>query len=64
VSAKAPGPQGDFPSTYREFVRFFPDDEVCSRYPQSRGLLFRRLLEQSVVSGPVTEDDVTGGYDW
>jgi transposase-like protein len=32
VSAKAPGPQGDFPSTYREFVRFFPDDEACSRY--------------------------------
>lgn len=30
----------------------------------SRGLVFRRLLEQSVVTGPVTEADVTKGYDW
>ncbi len=30
----------------------------------SRGLVFRRLLEQSVVTGPTTEDDVTNGYDW
>jgi len=26
--------------------------------------VFRRLLEQAVVTTPVTEDDVTGGYDW
>jgi transposase-like protein len=30
----------------------------------SRGLVFRRLLEQAVVTGPVTEADVTNGYDW
>jgi transposase-like protein len=30
----------------------------------SRGLVFRRLLEQTVVTGPVTEADVTSGYDW
>ena len=30
----------------------------------SRGLVFRRLLEQAVVTGPTTEDDVTNGYDW
>lgn len=30
----------------------------------SRGLVFRRLLEQTVVTAPVTEADVTGGYDW
>lgn len=30
----------------------------------SRGLLFRRLLEQAVATGPVTELDVTHGYDW
>lgn len=30
----------------------------------SRGLVFRRLLEQAVVTSPVTEEDVTGGYDW
>lgn len=30
----------------------------------SRGLVFRRLLEQAVVTAPVTEADVTGGYDW
>jgi len=30
----------------------------------SRGLVFRRLLEQAIVTGPTTEDDVTNGYDW
>ena len=30
----------------------------------SRGLVFRRLLEQAVVTHPVTEADVTDGYDW
>jgi len=30
----------------------------------SRGLVFRRLLEQAVVTGPVTEADVTHGYPW
>ena len=34
------------------------------RHSRSRGLLFRRLLEQAVVTGPVTDADVTGGYDW
>ena len=30
----------------------------------SRGLVFRRLLEQSVVTKPVTEAKITHGYDW
>lgn len=30
----------------------------------SRGLVFRRLLEQAANTGPVTEADVTHGYDW
>jgi len=34
------------------------------RASRSRGLVFRRLLEQAVVTGPVTEADVTNGYDW
>jgi transposase-like protein len=34
------------------------------RTSRSRGLVFQRLLEQAVVTGPVTERDVTGGYDW
>jgi hypothetical protein len=25
---------------------------------------FRRLIEQAMVTGPVTEADVTFGYDW
>lgn len=33
------------------------------RTSRSRGLVFRRLLEQAVVTGPITEDDVTYGYD-
>jgi transposase-like protein len=34
------------------------------RTSRSRGLVFRRLLEQAVVTGPITESDVTCGYDW
>ena len=34
------------------------------RASRSRGLVFRRLLEQAVATGPVTDDDVTYGYDW
>lgn len=34
------------------------------RTSRNRGLVFRRLLEQSVKTGPVTESDVTHGYDW
>ena len=34
------------------------------RRSHSRGLVFRRLIEQAVVTGPVTEADVTHGYDW
>jgi transposase-like protein/uncharacterized Zn finger protein (UPF0148 family) len=34
------------------------------RTSRSRGLVFRRLLEQAVVTGPITEFDVTHGYDW
>jgi len=34
------------------------------RTSNSRGLLFRRLLERAVVTGPITEREVTYGYDW
>lgn len=34
------------------------------RTSRNRGLLFRRLLEQAVVTGPITEKDITHGYDW
>ena len=34
------------------------------RTSRSRGLVFRRLLEQAIVTKPVTEADVTDGYDW
>jgi transposase-like protein len=34
------------------------------RTSKSRGLVFTRLIEQAVVTGPVTEADVTFGYDW
>src|SRR5665647_2092150 len=34
------------------------------RTSRSRGLVFRRLLERAVATGPITEDDVTYGYDW
>jgi transposase-like protein len=34
------------------------------RTSRSRGLVFRRLLEQAVAAGPVTDADLTHGYDW
>jgi transposase-like protein len=34
------------------------------RTSKSRGLVFRRLLEQAVITGPVTAADVTFGYNW
>ena len=34
------------------------------RTSRSRGLVFHRLLEQVVVTAPLTEADVTHGYDW
>jgi len=34
------------------------------RTSRSRGLVFRRLLEQAAVTEPITETDVTNGYDW
>lgn len=34
------------------------------RTSKSRGLIFHRLLEQSVRTGPITEADVTYGYEW
>ena len=34
------------------------------RTSNSRGLVFHRLMEQAVITGPITEADVTFGYDW
>ena len=34
------------------------------RTSRNRGLVFHRLLQQAVATGPVTESDVTCGYDW
>ncbi len=34
------------------------------RTSKDRGLVFRRLLEQAIFTSPITEDDVTNGYDW
>jgi transposase-like protein len=34
------------------------------RHSKSRGLVFRRLLEQAASARPVTEVDVAGGYSW
>lgn len=34
------------------------------RSSRSRGLVFRRLMEQCIVTEPITEAEVTFGYDW
>ena len=34
------------------------------RSSRSRGLVFRRLMEQAVATGPLIEAELTFGYDW
>jgi len=34
------------------------------RTSASRGLVFRRLMEQAVVTGPLIEAELAFGYDW
>ena len=56
--------QGSVDSTYlqaylEEFT--FRFNRRTSNY---RGLLFRRLIEQAVVTGPITEADLTSGNAW
>ena len=34
------------------------------RTSRSRGLVFRRLLEQSIITKPLTETDIAKGYSW
>ena len=34
------------------------------RTSRSRGLLFRRLLEQAAITGPIIETNITHGYKW
>ena len=34
------------------------------RTSRSRGLVFRRLLEQAVVTAPVIRSEITHGYAW
>jgi transposase-like protein len=34
------------------------------RTSQSRGLVFRRLLEHAVIAGPITKAGIVHGYDW
>jgi transposase-like protein len=34
------------------------------RTSKSRGFVFYRLMEQSMITDPITEADVTFGYDW
>jgi transposase-like protein len=47
------------PSSLEEFTFRFN-----RRTSRSRGLVFRRLLEQAIVTDPITEADVTYGYRW
>ena len=51
----------EYPRTYREFVKWFPDDARCAAYLQQ--LRWPNGFE-CAASTPVTESDVTYGYDW
>jgi len=48
------------PQSYLEEFTF----RFNRRTSRSRGLVFRRLLEQAVITGPVTQTDIIYGYDW
>ena len=51
---------GDHLQSYLEEFTF----RFNRRTSRSRGLVFRRLLEQAVRTSPVTEHSVKNGYDW
>jgi hypothetical protein len=48
----------------RRFQRQLATAQPNRRTSRSRGLAFRRLLKQSVVTKLADEADVTPGYDW
>jgi hypothetical protein len=55
-------PGRDYPRTQSYLEEFtFRFNRRASR---SRGLVFRRLIEQAVVTGPVTEAKLIHGYHW
>lgn len=68
--------ESDFPHTYREFVEKFYNNDACAAYleelrwptgfscPICQAVSHRRRTEQAVVTGPITEADMTFGYDW
>ncbi len=54
-------------SVYPEHLQSYLEEftfRFNRRTSRSRGLVFRRLLEQAVVTGPVTDADVAHGYQW
>lgn len=54
-------------SVYPEHLQSYLEEftfRFNRRTSRSRGLVFRRLLEQAVATGPVTAADVTHGYPW
>ncbi len=56
--------QGSFdPSHLQAYIEEFTF-RFNRRKSNNRGLVFRRLLEQAVATGPITEADVTNGYIW
>lgn len=56
--------QGSFvPSHLQSYLEEFTF-RFNRRNSSSRGLLFRRLLEQAAVARPITETDIAYGYDW
>lgn len=56
--------QGSFDSAHLQSYLEEYTFRFNRRTSGSRGLVFRRLLEQAVITAPVTEADVTNGYDW
>ena len=58
--ARGPSPGTGIRQENRPMVRTRPN----RRTSRNRGLVFRRLLEQAVVTEPVTEAAVTHGYGW
>ncbi len=56
--------QGSFdPEHLRAYLEEFTF-RFNRRTSSSRGLVFRRLIEQAVATGPVTDEKVTHGYSW
>jgi len=59
VKEKAPIGGTDYPTTWFQFLDWFHSEQACRDYMEKLRF-FYRLLQQAVITGPVTYDSIAG----